>query len=340
MESLKGELERIVTERVLPRVSRVERGWEKVGRGADGTPTMRVDEIAERAFLRGLEDRDLEVRVISEESGEVIVGEEPEATLVLDPLDGSHNASRGLPFYCVSIGLADPEAESLADVEDGLVISDLITFDSEGASEGRPRGRPTVAMYYYGTERLPTTLQRRFKLRCLGSVALELAMTCRGILDGFVDVRGSLRPTDVAGAFGLGRGNTAFLFFREGSELEPEDVLLRPDFRFELAAARDEELARELYDGLRRDVGLRRLQALFGRHPEGFDLHGLCGKLGEECAELAHAVGRGEGYEEEMADVLALVLNLANELEVDLLDALQRKFRRVFECREPRERSG
>jgi len=341
LESVKEEIKRIVTDRVLPRVSRVERGWEEVGRGADGTPTMRVDEVAEREFLKGLEERGLEARVISEEAGEVIVGESPEVTLVLDPLDGSHNASKGLPFYCVSVGLADPEADSLSDVEDGLVVSELMTFESTEPVEERPVvERPVVAAYYYGTDRLPTGLQREFKLRCLGSVALELAMTCQGILDGFVDVRGSLRPTDVAGAFGLGRDSATFLFFREGRELGPEDIPLRPDFRFELAAARDEGTAKRLYDGLREDVGIRHVQELFGKHPEGLTRHELCGKLGEECCELAHAVGKGEGYEEELADVLALVMNLANELEVDVLDALKRKFRRVFECRGRRGRSG
>ncbi|WP_148688883.1 MULTISPECIES: inositol monophosphatase family protein [unclassified Methanopyrus] len=334
---MRETVEKIVKERVLPEVSKVRRGWVEVGRGADGTPTMRVDEIAEREFLRGLEEEGVDARVISEESGEMRVGEAPEVTLVLDPLDGSHNASRGLPFYCVSVGIADPEAETLDDVEEGLVISELLTFGPGDVEEKPVVERPLVSAYYYGSDRMPVEFSRgRFKLRCLGAVALELALVGKGALDGFVDVRGSLRPTDVAGAFGAARGELAFIFARSGRELDPSEIPLRPDFRFELATARSEDEARELFEALKEDVGVRVVQCLFGKHPEGLSEHTLCGKLGEECCELAHAVGKGEGYGEELADVFALVMNLANELDVDVLTELRRKFRRVFECSDRR----
>jgi myo-inositol-1(or 4)-monophosphatase len=40
--------------------------------------------------------------VLSEEIGEIIIGENPDYFLHLDPLDGTFNAIRGIPFYSVS----------------------------------------------------------------------------------------------------------------------------------------------------------------------------------------------------------------------------------------------
>ncbi|NPB01697.1 MAG: hypothetical protein GXO28_02145 [Methanopyri archaeon] len=303
----------------LRAVERSEKPAEVTGIGADGTPTMRLDEAAERAFIRTLEDEDLPARVISEEAGEVLTDERPEITVVLDPIDGSHNAARGIPFYCVSVGVADPDAETLADVENGLVLP-----ATEPRTPSTREGR-VFSVYTYGT---PETVipPRGCRIRCLGAVALELHMIGIGNLDGLLDVRGKLRPTDVAGP--LAAHDIEFrLTDPDGEELDPSDVPLKPDFRFNLAAARDPETLEDVLD-MDTDVGLRTIQRALGTHPEGLDRHGLAGKLGEEAAELAHALGTGdrEAVAGEVADVLALALNIANEMNVDALKAVLEKF--------------
>src|SRR3990170_7592209 len=59
--------------------------------GADGTPTEKIDEVAENAALGIIEKDGRSMRFVSEELGEKIIGGEPEFTFVLDPIDGTFN---------------------------------------------------------------------------------------------------------------------------------------------------------------------------------------------------------------------------------------------------------
>ena len=104
---------------------------ETVGKGADGAPTARIDAVAERAVLEHLERSRVEVNVLSEEAGWIDRG--AVATLVVDPIDGTHNAIRGVPAYATSIALA---RSSLRDVEAG-VVRNLVTGHTYFAERGK-----------------------------------------------------------------------------------------------------------------------------------------------------------------------------------------------------------
>ncbi|HVG36455.1 MAG TPA: inositol monophosphatase family protein, partial [Thermoplasmata archaeon] len=81
----------------------VEDPSEVVGRGADGAPSARIDRVAEAAVLRVLDYEDARVNVLSEEAGFIDRG--GDRTIVLDPIDGTHNALRGVPAYSVSMAI-------------------------------------------------------------------------------------------------------------------------------------------------------------------------------------------------------------------------------------------
>ena len=66
--------------------------------GADGTPTSRIDLAAEDAIIEVLKNEGRSIRIISEERGELILGDSPEYSIVLDPLDGTYNSSVGIPI--------------------------------------------------------------------------------------------------------------------------------------------------------------------------------------------------------------------------------------------------
>src|SRR6185503_17642333 len=83
-----------------------------VGAERGGDDTTAIDAAAERAILRHFEGS----RIVSEEVG--IHGEGP-YTVVIDPIDGSMNAKRGIPFFSISIAVAD--GESMDDVFFGYV---------------------------------------------------------------------------------------------------------------------------------------------------------------------------------------------------------------------------
>ena len=82
-----------------------ERGAE-TGRGEGGDTAYVIDREAEDAIFAELEALGEPVTAISEERGEVqVLGGGP-VHVVIDPIDGSLNAKRGLPFPSVSIAVA------------------------------------------------------------------------------------------------------------------------------------------------------------------------------------------------------------------------------------------
>jgi myo-inositol-1(or 4)-monophosphatase len=88
----------------------------ETGRGEGGDEAVFVDRAAEEiifAELDGLHSRGHRFLAISEERGQVDYGDD-RLRVIIDPIDGSMNAKRGLPHHAVSIAVA--EGETMADV--------------------------------------------------------------------------------------------------------------------------------------------------------------------------------------------------------------------------------
>ena len=178
--------------------------------GADGTPTKSIDKVAENAVLSQLRRSGSGFRVLSEEIGEVLIGEKPEYFIHLDPLDGTFNAVKGIPFYAVSIYL------SKEDCHFGYVY-DLAWGTKYYAEAGRgayaePGGCSlgvsrtsdlkdfSVSAYTIrpNTSRIVCMGDTVRRIRTLGCTSMEMVMVASGKLDAFVDLRGMLRIVDVA----------------------------------------------------------------------------------------------------------------------------------------------
>src|SRR3954451_12425595 len=98
-------LGRLLDERPTTR----ERVEETGTRGEGGDRTLVIDQKAEDAVFAELERLHGEghrFTAVSEERGEVDFGD-PSVLVVIDPLDGSLNAKRGLPAHALSIAVAD-----------------------------------------------------------------------------------------------------------------------------------------------------------------------------------------------------------------------------------------
>ena len=181
-----------------------------VGMGADGTPTKSIDKVAENAVLSELRRSGSGFRVLSEEIGEVLIGDKPEYFIHLDPLDGTFNAVKGIPFYAVSIYL------SKDDCHFGYVY-DLAGATKYYAEAGRgayaePGGNGlkvsrtsdlkdfSVSAYTIrpNTSRIVSMGDTIRRIRTLGCTSMEMVMVASGKLDAFVDLRGMLRVVDVA----------------------------------------------------------------------------------------------------------------------------------------------
>jgi len=192
-----------------------------VGKGADGAPTRRIDAIAERAALDYL-DKALPAgyTILSEEAGRLDRG--GEWTIVLDPIDGTHNAIRGIPAFSVSAALCrkapSGRVERLAEVKAGLVrdLVSGITYYAEAGKGATRDGRPirvrspfaphdTVFDVYLGQRAHPkaskvASLARR--VRNLGAASLDLCLVACGAADLYymnsAETGHELRAVDIA----------------------------------------------------------------------------------------------------------------------------------------------
>jgi myo-inositol-1(or 4)-monophosphatase len=188
----------------VPRAQRAD----ELGRGAGGDMTVAIDQAAEDAafaVLAAVAEGGEGFTVVSEEVGERSFGGGGSWRVVIDPIDGSLNAKRGLPLYALSVAIADGPA--MADVALGYVF-DLgngeewiarrgtgATVDGVPLGSSRPLGRlQLVALEATRPEHLapacaalPGEVER---VRVLGSLALAL---CH-LADGRVDAVASLRP--------------------------------------------------------------------------------------------------------------------------------------------------
>jgi myo-inositol-1(or 4)-monophosphatase len=186
---------------------------EVIKMGADGTPTVMLDDVAEKAALDVLRGTNIPMVVLSEEAGTVTMGDNPEYICVLDPVDGTHNAVHGIPFYSISIGLGKyKEDATTEDIELGLVMN-LETGDVFEAEKGKGAtfngsriktedkrlGDSTFCIYMRNDiERLSGLLRGVKRVRNMGSVALELCYIAKGDYHGLVDLRNLLKVIDIA----------------------------------------------------------------------------------------------------------------------------------------------
>jgi len=102
---------------------------EYVKMGADGTPTKKIDQVAEDIVVDYFTHHPFCRRLISEELGCAEMGGES-GTIFLDPIDGTYNAVVGIPFYAISIAYA----------EDGVVQAGYVQNLATGETFHAVRG--------------------------------------------------------------------------------------------------------------------------------------------------------------------------------------------------------
>ena len=186
---------------VLP-LSGTEAGRAPLSVGAGGDTTLELDRAAEDVVfgeLAALVERGEKFSVLSEEAGHRSFGADYPLVLV-DPVDGSLNAKRGVPIFGLMLAVLD--GPTLADTYAGLVLN-LNTGEEWKAirEQGAWRaGKPLTVMQrpdggrieLLGLESTPQPLklaqplvERARKIRILGSMALSIALTSAGGFDAF-----------------------------------------------------------------------------------------------------------------------------------------------------------
>ncbi len=189
-----------------PRMARVIRG-----------ETTRADQMAEEYAVEVLRAEGIKVRIIGEEGG---VYGDGDIVALIDPLDGSVNYLNCIPWASVSIALAPGNARTFREILAGA-IAPIFTGQPLSFSRGggcrmgetliRERMEPYKRVIAVYVEH-PSALEglkgfmsrfRGFKVRSLGSAALEIAYTAIGRITLFLDVRSKLRNVDTAAAAGM-----------------------------------------------------------------------------------------------------------------------------------------
>ena len=223
---------------------------EILSRGADGAPSSRLDRVAEAAVLERLKTSEARVDVLSEEAGFIHRG--GECLLVLDPVDGTHNALRGVPAFSVSLALGH---DRLSGIEEGLV-RDLVSgatyhaAKGEGATlNGKPiRVKPfdprdTLFSVYLGTNAEPDSARAAGKarrVRNLGAASLDLCLVARGAADVYYmhsrEQRLKLRACDIAAGTLIVREAGGLVLDLAGRDL---DIPLTTDAHTDLVAVGD-----------------------------------------------------------------------------------------------------
>lgn len=141
--------------------------------------------------------------VLSEESG--LHAADREIVVVVDPLDGSTNASRRLGWYATSLCAVDAEGPRVSLVVDLPRERRFHAVRGNGASlDGhpvRPTGCTRLDDAVVGLSGYPSTPLGWKQYRAMGATALDLCEVACGGLDAFVDCSPSAQgPWDYMGA--------------------------------------------------------------------------------------------------------------------------------------------
>jgi myo-inositol-1(or 4)-monophosphatase len=231
-----------------------ERVKETGTRGGGGDRTLVIDEAAEDvvfAELQRLHEAGARFTAVSEERGLVDFGS-PDVRVVIDPIDGSVNAKRGLPHFALSVAVAS--GGTMADVEFAFVRDfgpeeewvavrghgaelDGLALDRELGERRSADGKLEVVgvesadprWVAQSAEALADTAHR---LRAIGAIAVSLCQVAAARFDAMATLKRS-RAVDAAAAQLIVReagGRVAFVAYEDPLaaplDLEPRSPVI------------------------------------------------------------------------------------------------------------------
>ena len=239
-------------------------GASKISLGAGGDISRKIDIVAETAVLNTIKSNNISPVIIGEECGIVNLNKSFSSSsssssssndndngfIIMDAVDGTTNAIRGIPFSCCSLAFANEF--KLSSVTDAVVI-DLFTGDIYSASKQKGS--------FFNNKKINVRNEKDFRsitsledlksidvligtnvsgvpphilgeiskvisfsshIRHFGANALELCYFARGFMDAYIDIRGKIRSTDMAAAYLISKEAGGELYSTNGQELDSE----------------------------------------------------------------------------------------------------------------------
>ncbi len=252
-----GDIRGVLAE--LP--TRVERE-PVLAMGEGGDDTTAIDAAAETAVVHRLERLDEGFTLVSEELGERVFNGGGSLRVVCDPIDGSLNAKRDIPFFSLSLAVA--EGDTMDDVVFGYVYDfgsgeewtatrgDGARLNGERLGDVRPKDVIEILSFEATTtaevaERAAAMVGSAHRLRIMGSLALSLCHLAAGRVDAVCSLKPA-RSVDIAAGQLLVRecGLAIDLFEEPPFGRAPLDLVGRS----RVVAAGTSELCRTLQDAL------------------------------------------------------------------------------------------
>jgi len=238
-----------------------DEGALKISLGAGGDMSRKIDLVAEEVVLKTIRQSDFFPIVVGEECGLIYEKNhtnENNGFLIMDAVDGTTNATRGIPFFCCSLAYATEFR--LSSVVDAVVL-DLFTGDIYSASKNKGSYfnnkkikvrntnlnavkslqdlksiDPVIGTNISGIpsnilKELLSILSCSNHIRHFGANALELCYFARGFMDAYIDIRGKIRSTDMAAGYLIAKEAGGKLYSIDGKELDSDlDVKTRLSF--------------------------------------------------------------------------------------------------------------
>ncbi len=229
------------------------------GLGAGGDISRNIDIVAEKTVLDFLKEINFECVVLGEECGRVEISSNPKGYVIMDAIDGSANAVRGVPFFCSSLAFATEN--KLSSITDG-VITNLKNGEMYWASKNKGsflndkqikvhNEVPIYKIVGINTSGATTELMKKLypifenhnHTRHFGANALEMALFSQGLMDIFIDFRDKIRIQDIAAGYIIVKEAGGLLL---DSNLNPLDADLSYQTRVSFIAAANQKILDEI----------------------------------------------------------------------------------------------
>jgi len=257
-----------IQKHISPLLKTLNQPQPNLGIGAGGDPIKQIDITAEDSIINTIKKHEISFTLVSEESGVKEYGKTPHKHYVtVDPIDGTTNLIRGIPFYATSIAVS---TKPVLNTVHSALVADLIHGTTYTAQKGggayrnnqkiTPSTNTSIERAVVGMDlntykiqeiapQLTGLIQKTKHIRHLGANALELCYVADGTTDAFIDIRRKLRTTDMAAAWLIIKEAGANITTLEG---KPLNVKLDPKQKVAFIATSNQKIHKTILKNLKR----------------------------------------------------------------------------------------
>ncbi len=228
-----------IEKEIMPYFGKKE-GGKVIGYSPSGDTTELVDKISEDIVLKHL--KPLDVNIVSEEIG--TIDNNSKWTVVIDPIDGSFNFTRGIPFFGFCFAVFKDNNPYYGLTYEFLTKNTYEAFVGKGAYlngekiKVKTYDKKESLISYYSKKNLNLIGKVR-RVRIMGAFGIEMAYVAKGTLDGVFDIRNHVRTTDIASSYIICKESGAIITNENGEELKFE---LNATDRYSIIVVNDKEL--------------------------------------------------------------------------------------------------